>query len=101
MQTLAKHVIEVHVNASAAKERDNAGVPKAPAVDSDGAMTMFDTDGYLTIEFLKKFVTYARLNCGPRLTPQASEKLVNHYVKMRNPVVNADAFSEFIYSQST
>ncbi|CAI2354673.1 unnamed protein product [Caenorhabditis sp. 36 PRJEB53466] len=90
--TLAKHVIEVHVNASAAKERDNAGVPKAVTSDSDGVTTMFDTDGFLTIEFLKKFVSYARLNCGPRLTPQASEKLVNHYVKMRNPVVNADAF---------
>ncbi|EGT56669.1 CBN-MCM-5 protein [Caenorhabditis brenneri] len=91
--TLAKHVIEVHVNASAAKERDDAGVPKMPTTDVDGGvMTMFDTDGFLTIEFLKKFVTYARLSCGPRLTPQASEKLVNHYVKMRNPVVNADAF---------
>ncbi|PIC40388.1 hypothetical protein B9Z55_011747 [Caenorhabditis nigoni] len=91
--TLAKHVIEVHVNASAAKERDNAGVPKAPTTDADGGvMQMYDTDGFLTIEFLKKFVTYARMTCGPRLTPQASEKLVNHYVKMRNPVVNADAF---------
>lgn len=83
------------MNASAAKERDIAGVPKTATTDSDGVMTMFDTDGFLTIEFLKKFVTYARLNCGPRLTPQASEKLVNHYVKMRNPVVNADAFSKF------
>uniref|UniRef100_A0A8R1DLA0 DNA replication licensing factor MCM5 n=1 Tax=Caenorhabditis japonica TaxID=281687 RepID=A0A8R1DLA0_CAEJA len=93
--TLAKHVIEVHVNASAAKERDDAGVPKMATSENDGVMRMFDTDGFLTIDFLKKFVSYARLNCGPRLTPQASEKLVNHYVRMRNPVVNADAFSAF------
>lgn len=45
------------------------------------------SDGFLTLEFLKKYVSFARQNCGPRLTDSASEKLVSHYVRMRNPPV--------------
>lgn len=39
----------------------------------------------LSLEFLKKFISYARATCAPRLSAKASEKLVNNYVKMRNP----------------
>ncbi|CAB3403012.1 unnamed protein product [Caenorhabditis bovis] len=90
--TLAKHVIEVHVNASNARDREAAGVPKAATADAEGAPLVYDTDGFLTIEFLKKFVSYARTTCAPRLTKAASEKLVNHYVKMRNPPVSTEQF---------
>uniref|UniRef100_A0A0K0DG31 DNA replication licensing factor MCM5 n=1 Tax=Angiostrongylus cantonensis TaxID=6313 RepID=A0A0K0DG31_ANGCA len=85
-ETLAKHVIDVHVNASHASEK-NAMETNANA---DGKTEMFDADGFLTLEFLKKYCSYARMNCGPRLTTQASEKLANSYVRMRNPPIDLD-----------
>ncbi|CAI4231418.1 unnamed protein product [Auanema sp. JU1783] len=80
--TLAKHVIDVHVHASQAKSKTVETV-----VDPD---LVFDTDGYLTLTFLKKYVSYARANCAPRLSTGASEKLSNNYVRMRNPPVDQD-----------
>lgn len=78
--TLAKHVIEVHVNASNEREREREVLG-----EGDKESAVIDVDGFLTLNFLKKFVSYARMTCAPRLTKQASQKLVNHYVKMRNP----------------
>ncbi|CAD6188497.1 unnamed protein product [Caenorhabditis auriculariae] len=86
--TLAKHVIEVHVNAS--NERDR-GAQSVTTVDKNA---VYDTDGFLTLTFLKKFVSYARSTCAPRLTKAASEKLVNHYVKMRNPPMSTENFGK-------
>ena len=35
------------------------------------------------MQFLKKFINYARARCGPRLSREAGEKLKNKYVVMR------------------
>uniref|UniRef100_A0AC35TRX7 DNA replication licensing factor MCM5 n=1 Tax=Rhabditophanes sp. KR3021 TaxID=114890 RepID=A0AC35TRX7_9BILA len=67
---LAKHVIDVHVNANH-KERQ-------------------EKEGELSLSLLKKFISYARNNCGPRVTEAAVEKLTAAYVAMRNPVTTAD-----------
>ncbi|KAK5974446.1 DNA replication licensing factor mcm-5 [Trichostrongylus colubriformis] len=85
-ETLAKHVIDVHVNAS--KNKEKAMIEKE--VNVDAKTEMFDADGFLTLGFLKKYVSYARAHCGPRLNPQASEKLASNYVRMRNPPVDVD-----------
>ncbi|KAK6022407.1 MCM2/3/5 family protein, partial [Ostertagia ostertagi] len=85
-ETLARHVIDVHVNAS--KNRNKAMIEKE--VNVDAKTEMFDSDGFLTLGFLKKYVSYARSHCGPRLNPQASEKLASNYVRMRNPPIDAD-----------
>ncbi|CAJ0581805.1 unnamed protein product, partial [Mesorhabditis spiculigera] len=81
-ETLAKHIIDVHVTASRSKTDHISveGLEMAPE-----KMETFDKDGYLTLDFFKKYISYARANCGPRLTDQASDKLINHYVRMRNP----------------
>ena len=39
--------------------------------------------GELSLPFLKRFISYARANCGPRLSPEAGEKLKSRYVHMR------------------
>lgn len=65
--TLAKHVIQVHVQA-------------ADAIVEDAA------EGELSLEFLKKYIGFCRSRCGPRLSAPAGQKLVNHYVQLRNPV---------------
>ncbi len=65
--TLAKHVMGVHVSAAAGhQESSNA------------------EEGELSLPFLKKFIAYTRANCGPRLSPDAGEKLKNRYVLMRS-----------------
>merc|ERR550517_32299 len=60
--TLAKHVMQVHMNAAA-----------------DSAV-----EGELSLDFMKKFIAYCRSRCGPRLEKSAAEKLKNKYVLMRN-----------------
>jgi len=60
---LAKHVMQVHLNAAQAS--------------SEGV------EGDLSLNFLKKYVDYCRRKCGPRLSQTAAEKLQNQYVLMR------------------
>jgi len=60
--TLAKHVMQVHMNAAA----DTA------------------SEGELSLSFLKKYIGYCRSRVGPRLEEPAAEKLKNKYVLMRN-----------------
>lgn len=62
--TLAKHVVAVHMNAEH-EHRDNSDE--------------------LSLDFLKRYVYYARTICAPRLSEEATEKLAKHYVRMRNP----------------
>merc|ERR1712184_234782 len=63
--TLAKHVMNVHMNA--------------------GAVSINELqEGELSMAFLKKYINYARSRCGPRLSAEAAEKLKNKYVQMRN-----------------
>lgn len=72
--TLAKHVMNVHLNAWQTAEE----TPK----------------GELSLKFLKKFISYCRRNCGPRLTENAAEKLMNRYVLMRGGTREAENQSD-------
>lgn len=65
--TLARHVMNVHMNAT-----HNAG------------STNNQVDGEISLEFLRKFIQYARSKCGPRLGEHAAEKLKSQYVLMRS-----------------
>ncbi|MFH4974638.1 hypothetical protein AB6A40_001347 [Gnathostoma spinigerum] len=69
--TLAKHVISVHVNASSHRTE--------PAIE-----------GELSLEFLKKYISFCRRTCGPRLSEGACEKLAHNYVKLRNPPIDPE-----------
>lgn len=62
--TLAKHVMNVHMNAGAASSQAQ--------------------EGELSLAFLKKYINYARSRCGPRLSAESAEKLKNKYVMMRS-----------------
>ncbi|XP_076351638.1 minichromosome maintenance 5 isoform X1 [Tachypleus tridentatus] len=62
--TLAKHVMNIHMNSNVTDEKT--------------------AEGELSLNTLKKFITYCRRNCGPRLSVEAGEKLKNQYVLMRN-----------------
>uniref|UniRef100_L7M9Q6 DNA replication licensing factor MCM5 n=1 Tax=Rhipicephalus pulchellus TaxID=72859 RepID=L7M9Q6_RHIPC len=62
--TLAKHVIGIHMNAEPTAEKTQ--------------------EGELSLSVLKKYISFCRDKCGPRLSPAAAEKLKNRYVMMRN-----------------
>jgi len=70
---LAKHVMQVHLNA---------------------AQTNTAVEGELELEFLKKYIDYCRLRCGPRLSEAAAEKLKNRYVLMRGGARDAERESK-------
>ena len=59
---MAKHVMKVHLN----------------AVMTDDAV-----EGELPLETLKRFVSFAKVRCGPRLSKEGGDKLANRYVMMR------------------
>ncbi|XP_005104462.1 DNA replication licensing factor mcm5-A [Aplysia californica] len=62
--TLAKHVMNVHLNALQTTEEAK--------------------EGEIPLNTLKKYIAYCKSKCGPRLSEEAAEKLKNRYVLMRN-----------------
>lgn len=62
--TLAKHVMNIHMNAIQTAEEQR--------------------EGELDLNTLKKYIAYIRSKCGPRISPEAADKLKNRYVLMRN-----------------
>lgn len=61
---MARHIINVHLNAN--------------------KVTTEPLEGEIDLLTFKKFVHYCRLNCGPRLSAEAGEKLKSRYVLMRS-----------------
>lgn len=59
--TLAKHIMGIHMNS--------------------GAETA--VEGELSLQEMKRFITFCRTRCGPRLEEEAAEKLKDMYVLMR------------------
>ncbi|XP_063231306.1 DNA replication licensing factor Mcm5 [Bacillus rossius redtenbacheri] len=62
-KTLAKHVMNVHMNAGRATD---------------------EAEGELSLMLLKKYIQFCRSTCGPRLSEAAGEKLKSRYVLMRS-----------------
>lgn len=64
--TLARHIINVHLNANRTTQLENV------------------QEGEIPLNVLKKFIHYCRTHCGPRLSAEAGEKLRSRYVLMRS-----------------
>lgn len=60
-RSIAQHVMNIHT-----------GNPNAD-----------DQEGEFPIETMKRYIQYAKARCAPRLTPEASEKLLSHFVAIR------------------
>ena len=63
-RTLAKHVMNVHMTRTSG---DNV-------------------QGELDIDLMKRYVSYCKTKCAPRLSPEAVEKLSSHFVAIRAQV---------------
>lgn len=61
IQTLAKHIMSVHMGGSSARE----------------------VAGELPLALVRRYSSYCRTRCGPRLSPTAAQRLAARYVLMR------------------
>lgn len=59
---LSKHIMGLHQKANSSKDDEQVPVP---------------------IELMRKYITYCRQRCSPRLSDEAAELLKNHYVQIR------------------
>ncbi|XP_055386104.1 DNA replication licensing factor Mcm5 [Condylostylus longicornis] len=71
--TLAKHIINVHLVKNNAAE---------------------DREGDIPLSLFKKYIHFCRINCGPRLSIEAGEKLKSRYVLMRSGAGQQEKSSE-------
>jgi len=56
--------------------------------------TTEEVEGELSLSLLKKYISFCRSRCGPRLSEAAAEKLKNRYVLMRSGVREHEMESE-------
>lgn len=59
--TIAKHVMGIHMNRADATE----------------------VEGEIPIDKMRRYISYCRTKCAPRLSPEASERLASHFVEIR------------------
>ncbi|ODQ79321.1 hypothetical protein BABINDRAFT_161731 [Babjeviella inositovora NRRL Y-12698] len=69
--SIAQHVMNVHTGRSNQNDAER--------------------EGEIPIEKMKKFISYARANCAPRLSPEASEKLSSYFVDIRQKIQGSEA----------
>ena len=50
-----------------------------------------EAEPVIDIDFLKKYISYARKNCRPEMTKKAAATLKNFYVELRNKYVDAES----------
>lgn len=72
-ETIAKHVMNLHMNGQA-----NTNNPEAAQAE-------------IPVEKMKRYISYAKSRCAPRLSPEAAEKLSSHFVSIRRQVARAEA----------
>jgi len=78
-RSIAKHVMGIHINTGAAQA---AGGAAAAAADDENG---------LSVPLLKKYVSYCRARCKPRLSEEAIVTLRDSYVDMRARVAQRTA----------
>ncbi|CDK26720.1 unnamed protein product [Kuraishia capsulata CBS 1993] len=62
-------------------------------VHTTGTSTENEVAGEIPIEKMKRYITYCRSKCAPRLSPAASEILSSHFVEIRRMVKQKEANS--------
>ncbi|KAF5024874.1 hypothetical protein F66182_3032 [Fusarium sp. NRRL 66182] len=68
-ETMAKHVLGIQMNGRGADEMAESEIP---------------------IEKMRRYITYCKTRCAPRLSPEAAEKLSSHFVSIRRQVHAAE-----------
>jgi DNA replication licensing factor MCM5 len=68
-ENIARHVMGVHMGGRGMEEQVEAEIP---------------------LEKMKRYISYCRSRCAPRLSPEAAEKLSSHFVSIRKQVHRAE-----------
>lgn len=68
-ENIARHVMGVHMGGRGVEEQVEAEIP---------------------LEKMKRYISYCRSRCAPRLSPEAAEKLSSHFVSIRKQVHRAE-----------
>lgn len=68
-ETIAKHVMGIHMGGQGVQEQVHAEIP---------------------VEKMKRYISYAKTRCAPRLSAEAAEKLSSHFVSIRRQVARAE-----------
>ncbi|PKI85273.1 Mcm5p [Malassezia vespertilionis] len=68
-QNIARHVISIHMN---------------------GAADAGDAEGEIDLQRMKRYISFCRARCAPRLTAEAAEKLSSHFVAIRKQVAQVE-----------
>lgn len=69
-ETIARHVMGIHMGGNGVQEQIHAEIP---------------------VEKMKRYISYAKSRCAPRLSVEAAEKLSSHFVSIRRQVARAEA----------
>ena len=69
-ETIARHVMGIHMNGQG-MQTEQAG-------------------GEISVEKMKRYISYAKSRCAPRLSAEAAEKLSSHFVSIRRQVARAE-----------
>jgi DNA replication licensing factor MCM5 len=64
-QEIARHVMNIHITGNSAVQ---------------------EVEGDIPIDKMKRYISYCRAKCAPRLSPEAAEKLSSHFVAIRKQV---------------
>ncbi|KAA8642940.1 MCM DNA helicase complex subunit MCM5 [Aspergillus tanneri] len=68
-ENIARHVMGVHMGGRGVEEQVEAEIP---------------------LNTMKRYISYCRTRCAPRLSPEAAEKLSSHFVSIRKQVHRAE-----------
>ncbi|TVY25192.1 DNA replication licensing factor [Lachnellula hyalina] len=68
-ETIAKHVMNIHKGGHGAEEQAESEIP---------------------VDKMKRYISYCKSRCAPRLAPEAAEKLSSHFVSIRKQVHTAE-----------
>lgn len=68
-ETIAKHVMGLHMGGKGIQEHVHSEIP---------------------VEKMRRYISYAKSRCAPRLSPEAAEKLSSHFVSIRRQVARAE-----------
>jgi DNA replication licensing factor MCM5 len=70
-EMMAKHVMGIHMNGA-------------------GAQVSANITAEIPVEKMKRYISYAKSRCAPRLSAEAAEKLSSHFVSIRRQVARAE-----------
>lgn len=68
-ETIAKHVMGIHMGGQGVQEQIHAEI---------------------SVEKMKRYISYAKSRCAPRISAEAAEKLSSHFVSIRRQVARAE-----------